>query len=67
MTIDDKIRDEKLQYDINREAAQTSELSSGKVDNNEYLTGEETLPSSQRETIENGKFAYSALTKAFEK
>ena len=32
MTIDDKIRDEKLQYDINREAAKLSALSSGKID-----------------------------------
>ena len=39
MTIDDKIRDEKLQFDINREAAKISELSSGKIDKYEYLTG----------------------------
>ena len=39
MTIDDKIRDEKLQYDINREAAKVSALSSGKADKYEYLTG----------------------------
>ena len=45
MTIDDKIRDEKLQYDINREAANISALSSGIIDKYEYLTGEETLPS----------------------
>ena len=36
MTIDDKIRDEKLQHDINREAATISALSSGKVDKYEY-------------------------------
>ena len=35
MVIDDKIRDEKLQYDINREAANISALSSGKIDNYE--------------------------------
>ena len=52
MTIDDKIRDEKLQYDINREAAKISALSSGKIDKYEYLTGEEILPSNQRQTIE---------------
>ena len=45
MTIDDKIRDEKLQYDINREAAKISALSSGKIDKYEYLRGEEILPS----------------------
>ena len=44
MTIDDQIRDEKLQYDINREAAKISTLSSGKIDQYEYLTGEEILP-----------------------
>ena len=43
MTIDDQIRDEKLQYDINREAAKISALSSGKIDKYKYLTGEETL------------------------
>ena len=45
MTIDDKIRDEKLLYDSNREAAKVSTLSSGKIDKYEYLTGEEVLPS----------------------
>ena len=44
MTIDDKIRDEKLQYDFNREAAKISALSSGEIDKYEYLTGEEILP-----------------------
>ena len=48
MTIDNKIRDEKLKYDINREAAKTPALSSGKTDKYEYLTGEEILPSNQR-------------------
>ena len=32
MTIEDQIRDEKLQYDINREVAKISALSSGKTD-----------------------------------
>ena len=45
MTIDDKIKDQKLQYDINREAAIISALSSEKIDKYEYLTGEEILPS----------------------
>ena len=47
MTIDDKINDEKLQYDINREATKISALSSGKIDRYEYLTGEKLLPSNQ--------------------
>ena len=67
MTIDNKIRDEKLQYDINREAAKISALSSGKVDKYEHLTGEEILPYNQRQIIEQAKFAYSPLGKAFEK
>ena len=41
ITINDKIRDEKLQYDIKREAVEISALSSGKIDKYEYLTGEE--------------------------
>ena len=45
MTIEDQIKDKKLQYDINREAAKISALSSDKIDKYEYLTGEEILPS----------------------
>ena len=45
MTIDDQIRDEKLQYYINREAAKISALSSGKIRQYEYLTGKDILPS----------------------
>ena len=66
MTIDDKIRDEKLQYDIKREAAKI-ELSSGKIDKHEHLTGEEILSSDQRRVIEEAKFTYSPLGKALEK
>ena len=51
MMIDDKIRDEKLQYHIKREAAKISALSSGKIDKYEYLTGEEILPSGQTRII----------------
>ena len=67
MTIENKIKDEKLQYDINREAAKISALSSGKIDKYEYLTGEEILPSNQQQIIEQAKFTYSPLGKAFEK
>ena len=48
MTIEDQIKDKKLQYDINREAAKISALSSGNLDKYEYLTGEEILPSNQQ-------------------
>ena len=44
MTTEDQIRDEKLQYDINRKAAKISALSSGKIDKYEYITGEKYYP-----------------------
>ena len=50
--MNDKIRDEKLQYDVNKEAAKISTLSSGKRDKYEYLPGEEILPSNQRQIKE---------------
>ena len=59
MKIDDNIKDEKLQYDINREAAKISALASGKIAKHEYITGEEILPSNQ------AKFVYSLLGKSF--
>ena len=67
MTIEDQIKDEKLQYDINREAAKISALSSGTIDKYEYLTGEEILPSNQQQIIQQAKFNYSLLGKALEK
>ena len=66
MTIEDQIKDEKLQYDINREAAKISALSSGKIDKYEYLTDEEILPSNQQQIIQQAKFNYSPLGKALE-
>ena len=66
MTIEDQIKDEKLQYDIDREAAKISTLSSGKLDIYEYLTGEEILPSNQQQIIQQAKFTYSPLGKAIE-
>ena len=67
MTTADKIRDEKLQYDINKKVAKISVLSSGKTDKYEYHTGDEILPSDQSGIIERPKFTYSSLGKAFEK
>ena len=67
MTINDQIRDEKLQYDINREAAKISVLSSDEIRKYEYLTGEDILPSNQQQIIEQAKFTFSPLGKAFEK
>ena len=59
-------RDEKLEYHVNREAAKI-QLLSGKIDEYEYLTGEEILPSDQIRMIEPIKFTYYPLGKAFEK
>ena len=67
MKIGEKIKDEKLQCDINREAAKISALLSWKIDKYEYLIGEEILPSHQSRIIEQAKFTYSPLGKAFEK
>ena len=67
MTIEDQIRDEKLQYDINRDTAKISTLSSGKIDKYEYLTGKDILPSKQQQIIEQAKFTYSSSEKTFEK
>ena len=67
MTYDDNIRNGKLQYNINREAVKISALSSAKIDKYKYLTGEEILPSDQSRIIEQAKFTYSPLGKAFEK
>ena len=67
MTLEDQIRNEKLQYDINRESAKISSLSSGNTDKYEYLTGQEILSSNQQQIIEQAKVTYSPLGKTFEK
>ena len=56
-----------MQYDINRDAAKISALSSCKINKHEFLTGEEILPSDQSRIIEQEKFTYFPLGKAFEK
>ena len=66
MTIDDKIRDEKLQYDIKGEEAKISALSSAKVDKYEYFPGDRILPSPQSQILEQAKFSYFPFRKAFE-
>ena len=63
MTINDHIRDEKLQYDINREAAKISR----NIYKYEYLTGEDLLSSKEQQIIEQAKFIYFPLGKTFEK
>ena len=56
-----------MQYNINREATKISALSLDKIDKYEYLTGEEILPSNQRQIIEQANFAYFPLGKALKK
>ena len=67
VTINDRIRNEKLQYDINREATKISDLSSGKIHKYEYLIGEDILLSNQQQIMEQARRTYSPLEKAFEK
>ena len=67
MAIDHKFKDEKLQNDLNREAAKISALLSGKIDKYEYLTGKEVLLSYQIRIIELAKFTYSSLGRVFKK
>ena len=63
VTTDDKSKDEKLQFDINRKPAKISALSSSKI---EYLTGKEMLWSDQIRMIQPAEFTYSPFSKAFE-
>ena len=67
MTIDEKCKDEKLQYGINIEVAKISALSCGKVDKYKYLLVEEIFLSDESRIIEKAKFTYSPLHKAFER
>ena len=67
MTIDRQIREEKLLYHINREAAKISSLSSHKIHKYEGLTGKDILPTNQQQIIEQAKFIYSPLEKGLEK
>ena len=65
MNNDDQIKDEKLHNNINIEAAKVSALSSGEIRKCEYVTGEDISQSNQQQTIEQFKFNYSLLRKAF--
>ena len=67
MTIDDKIKDLKIQCNTNREVVKISALSSAKLDKYEVLTGEEILPSDQKRIIKQPRFTYSSFGKTFEK
>ena len=65
--IDDNFRDEKLQHNINKEAAKISVLSSRKINKFEYVTDKEMLPYNRSQMIEQAKFTYSPLRKALKK
>ena len=56
-----KIRDEKLQYNINKETSKILVLSSGKIDIYEYVTGKEVLSPGPSQIIEPDTFTYSPL------
>ena len=66
MRIDNKIRDEKLQYDITREAAKISVFSSEKINKHEYLIAEQLWLSSESRMVEEDRRAYCSLGKAIE-
>ena len=51
MAIEDKMKDEKLQYNSNREAAKVSVLLSGKIYKYKYLICEKILPSNKRQSL----------------
>ena len=65
MNINDQIRDEKIRYDINREASKILALSSGKIRKYEYLTGQDILPSNQQQIIEQAKIYLFSFGKSF--
>ena len=56
-----------MQYDINREAAKVSALSSGEIYKNQYLAGEKILFSNQRKIIEPAMFVCIPWRKSFKK
>ena len=60
------MEDEKLQYNINREAAKISASSSSEIRKYEYFTGDDILPANQQQITEQAKFTYLPLAKAFE-
>ena len=67
MTVNDQIRDEKLQYNVNTEAAKISALPWGKFHKYEYLTGKDILALNQQQIMKQAKLTYCPLGKAFEK
>ena len=62
-TLDDKVKTNQAQYNLDREADKISALSLGKLDKHEYLAGDDLTPKS--ESIEEATFEYSQLNKNF--
>ena len=60
------IKDEKLQYNINRKAAKISALWPGKIDKYGSLTGGKILPSNRSRIMKQAKLMYAPIEKAFE-
>ena len=67
MTNDNKIREEILRHDINKDGAKITALSSGKTGKCEYVTSVEILHSDQNRKIKQAKFTYASSQKALEK
>lgn len=67
MTTDEIIRDEKVQYYINREAVNIYTLLSGTIDEYKYFAGKEIWPPQQSRIIEQARFTYPPLGKTFNK
>ena len=63
--LDDKIKAKKAQYELDREAAKISALSSGELEKYEYLTGEDL--GYKPNVIQKAKFEYPPLGKVFNK
>ena len=63
--LDSKIRSNQIQYDLDRQNAKTSALSSGELDKYEYLTGEDL--GYEPDVVQKAKFEYSPLGQVFNK
>ena len=63
--LDDKIKANKAQYGLDRQAAKISAVSSGELEKHEYLTGENLRY--KPDVVQKAKFEYSALGQVFNK
>ena len=63
--VNEKIKANKAQYDLDKEAAKISALSSGELEIYDYLTGEDL--GYKLDVVQKAKFEYSPLGKVFNK